>query len=108
MMAVMITQTNAWNSELLDENDVEVPYYLQGLSILGDTNCDESDELADDACVAQDTYNYDENFYETELGLSKPADGLVARGAGFIYGADQYYWFSQIVYGDDSMYTDPA
>merc|ERR1712167_474364 len=29
------------------------------------------------------------------------------RGAGWIYGADQYYWFSQIVLGDYSAFHDP-
>jgi len=34
-------------------------------------------------------------------------EGFVPRGAGWIYTADQYYWFSQIVYGDSSMYVAP-
>jgi len=108
LMAVMITQTNGWSDDLVDANGEAVPYYLQGIAELQDPACDESSELSDDYCVAQDTYNYDANFYETEMSLSAPADGLVARGAGYIYGADMYYWFSQIIYGDDSMYTDPA
>lgn len=33
--------------------------------------------------------------------------GFVPRGAGWIYGADQYYWFSQIVYGDGRYMAHP-
>lgn len=34
-------------------------------------------------------------------------EGFVPRGAGWIMGADQYYWFSQIVAGDSSYFFAP-
>lgn len=34
-------------------------------------------------------------------------EGYVPRGAGWISGADQYYWFSQVVAGDASYFYNP-
>lgn len=33
--------------------------------------------------------------------------GMVPRGLGYLYGADAYWMFSQIVFGDDSVLEDP-
>lgn len=34
-------------------------------------------------------------------------EGFTPRGAGWLMGADQYYWFSQIVYGTSDYYVHP-
>lgn len=33
--------------------------------------------------------------------------GMVPRGLGYLYGADAYWMFSQIVFGDNSVLEDP-
>jgi len=48
-------------------------------------------------------------FYEDASGV---VDTSVTRygyrGAGHTYGAEQYYWMSQVLYGDDTIFADPS
>jgi len=107
LAALIITQTNGWDEELVDEDSNPVELWQQGLKVLEDADCDASDELLGDYCLYFDDPDARDPFFD-DKDLDPLGVGLVPRGAGYIYGADMYYWFSQVVYGDDSLTQDPT
>lgn len=110
MSAVMITQTNGWDDTLVDENGEAVPYYLQGLAYTSESQCDADvgGDPSSEYCMAMgaDTSAYD-SFYDG-MGLDPNGELFYPRGAGYIYGIDQYYWFSKVVYGDSTITDEPS
>lgn len=58
-----------------------------------------------------DSYGQDDAydlFYGSMADLDTNDAGLWGRGAGYLYGADMYYWFSQILYEANTYYDDPT
>jgi len=108
--AVMITQTNGMDETLVDDAGVTVPFTQQGLMYTSDPQCDVAvgGDLSSDFCMAMgaDSTSYPA-FYD-DKGLDSTGETFVPRGAGYIYGADQYYWFSKIVYGDSTITDTPS
>lgn len=105
MAAVAITETNGWDDTLTDANGEVVPYYKQGLAVTRETACDETSEMTDDFCMAVGADDSQIPAFYADKGL--PADNkYVPRGAGYMYGVDEYYWFSQVVYGDNTIIDD--
>lgn len=111
MAAVMITQTNGWNDALVDDVTGEsIPFWQQGLATTNESECD--DDAGGDSTSADclelggDANDYDD-FY-ADKGLDPNGEKFVPRGAGYIYGIDQYYWFSKIVYGDATITDAPS
>lgn len=48
-------------------------------------------------------------YYEAlDAGIDFTTTRYGYRGAGFTYGADVYYWMSQVIYGDNTIFADPA
>lgn len=111
-------------------------YYQRGIANSEDPACDgldangdaDTSEIASDHCQAVggdlkeiDTFyavvdandgtitsfNVMESSDHADATTNIEAAGFTPRGAGWIMGADQYYWFSKIVYGDLSMFKDP-
>lgn len=109
-LATIIAQTNLNNADLTDANGDIVPLYKQGLNELADPDCDVNNggDTSSAKCqmLGGDPSSYP--AYYADKGLDPNGHLFVPRGAGYIYGADQYYWFSKLVYGDSSITDDPT
>lgn len=110
MAATMITQTNGWDDTLVDADGEAVPYWQQGLATTQEPACDDANggDSSSAECLAMggDPTAYD-SFYD-DKGLDAGGELFIPRGAGYIYGVDQYYWFSKIVYGDSTITDTPS
>lgn len=108
--ATIITQTNAWDEDMVDGDDESVPIYRQGLAVVQDPDCDAAAgaDTNSDYCQWFGIDSADWPSYYADKNLDPNGDLFVPRGAGYIYGVDQYYWFSQIVFGDSTITDDPT
>lgn len=110
MVATLLTQTNRDDDTLVDGDGVEVPIEYQGLYVLNEPECDADNggDTSSEFCqtMGGDTSQWPD-FYISK-NLDPNGELLVPRGAGYIYGPDMYYWFSQIVYGDSTITDAPS
>lgn len=114
MAAVMVTQTNKWDANAVDADGNPIGYEFQGFHNLFDARCDPDQDTS--ASGYADNMTYCAQFtpaYEGELefyankSLDPNNKGFYPRGAGWLYGPDQYYWMSRLVYGDSTITDDP-
>jgi len=79
-----------------------------------DTYCNDFVNFSDDLCATLDTDTDEMNsFYyaaivATESNIDLDITRYGYRGAGATYGADVYYWMSQVIYGDNTLLEDPT
>lgn len=110
LAATAIMATNADNANL-EVDGALVPLSQQGLAFTEDAFCNNSDNFASDDCatLAADTAAIG-SFYSrkiAEAGVDLATTRYGYRGAGFTYGAEYYYWMSQVIYGDDTILANP-
>lgn len=109
LAATIITQLNAQDEALVDEAGEPLPAEKQGFAFIEDTTCDEASELGDEECqlMGAGAANVPD-FYADKTQPDHSSVSFTPRGAGYLYGADKYYWFSKIVAGDTSVFEDPT
>lgn len=110
-LAVIIAQTNANDATMVDATTGEsVPFEYQGLSVLADPACDAAagGDTSSDYCQAMGADASAIPDFYAAMNLDPNGELFVPRGAGYIYGADKYYWFSQVVYGDATVTDEPS
>lgn len=117
LVAVYITQTGTvYNglTALTYEDGSAVPNYLSGGQVTEETRCASDHENYDATWCAELGYsNYDtaDQFYMDKVnanGSVSDDNDYYPRGAGYVMGLDQYYWMSQVIYGDDTLIEDPT
>lgn len=116
LVAVYITQTGTVYNDLTAltyEDGTAVPNFLSGGQVTEETRCDSAHDNYDATWCAELPYvNYDtaSAFYVAKVDASSAATDLdyYPRGAGYVMGLDQYYWMSQVIYGDDTLIEDPT
>jgi len=95
---------------MVDGDGETVPLNMQGLAVTSEAACDSAlgGDSSSEFCqyFDIDSTNWD-TFYD-DKGLDPNGELFIPRGAGYIYGPDMYYWFSQVVYGDSTITDEPS
>jgi len=110
MVATLLTHTNRNDDTLVDDNGESVPLEYQGLYVLNEAACD-ADNGGDTSSTFCQEHGADTTQWPSwydDKNLDPTGELLIPRGAGYIYGPDMYYWFSQIVYGDSTITDAPS
>lgn len=108
LFALVSYFTNKWDEDLVDADGNSVPYLLQALYKITEGDCATDEQKASDHCQELGGNTADVHaFYRDRITDIDDKD-YTPRGGGYIYGADMYYWFSQIVYGDNTVVDDPG
>ena len=120
MAAVAITQTGTEYNDLdtlLADDGTALPAMLQGMQVTGEPLCQADHANYDETnCAIMQSFLWS-NYAEADTFYTAivDADDTVAndldyypRGAGWTSGIEQYYWMSQVIYGDNTLLADPS
>lgn len=109
-LAEVVGATNTYDAT--PDAEGATTYGVQGLKVKVDKDCDPAinaptaDQIA--YCLTYDGILYDLHHFYKEKRFDPTGKGFVPRGALMLQGIDEYFWYSQVMFGDNTLMADPS